>query len=90
MPLTTPVVVTGAAIQRKRTTNIAVKYKTFIRGTIMMISTEAELQAAQEVFRKYHFKPGTSKNHPLQASLEILAAAVENYQFLVKDTSKAA
>ena len=56
----------------------------------MVISTEAEYQAAQEVFRKYHFKPGTSKNHPLQASLDILAAAAENYQFLVKDLSKAA
>lgn len=56
----------------------------------MTISNETEFQAAQEVFRKYDFKPGTSKNHPLQASLEILAAAVENYQFLVKDTRQAA
>lgn len=56
----------------------------------MTISTEAEYQAAQEVFRKYDYKPGTSKNHPLQNSLEILAAAVDNYRFLSKDVNQAA
>lgn len=56
----------------------------------MTISTEAEYQAAQEIFRKYGFRPGNSKNHPLQASLDILAAAAENYAFLSKDTLKAA
>lgn len=58
--------------------------------TPMTISTEAEYQAAQEVFRKYRFKPGQSKNHPLQASLDILAAAVENYKFLSADIGQAA
>ena len=56
----------------------------------MTISTEAEYQAAQEIFSKYEFRPGVSKNHPLQASLEILAAAAENYEFLSKDLRKAA
>lgn len=48
----------------------------------MNITTEAEYHAAQEVFRKYRFNPGTTKNHPLQASLDILASAVENYSYL--------
>lgn len=56
----------------------------------MTISTEAEYQAAQEVFRKYRFKPGTSKNHPLQAWLEIMAAAADNYKFLASDVRRAA
>jgi hypothetical protein len=56
----------------------------------MTISTEAEYQAAQDLFSKYSFKPGVSKNHPLQAWLEIIAAAAENYQFLSKDIRKAA
>lgn len=56
----------------------------------MTISTEAEYQAAQDLFRKYGFRPGISKNHPLQASLEILATAAENYAFLSKDLRKAA
>lgn len=56
----------------------------------MTISTETEYQAAQEVFRKYGFNPASSKNHPLQASLDILAAAAENYKFLTADVRKAA
>ncbi len=56
----------------------------------MTISSEAEYQAAQDIFRKYKFSPGRSKNHPLQASLEILADAVSNYQYLTRDLAKAA
>ncbi|MEM7257751.1 MAG: hypothetical protein AAF404_10220 [Pseudomonadota bacterium] len=56
----------------------------------MTISTDAEYQAAQDLFRKYGFRPGISKNHPLQASLDILATAVDNYAFLSKDLKKAA
>ena len=56
----------------------------------MTISTESEYQAAKEVFRKYGFRPGISKNHPLQASLEILAEAADNYQHLSRDLRKAA
>ncbi len=56
----------------------------------MTISTEAEYQAAQDVFSKYDFRPGVSKNHPLQASLEILAKAADNYAFLSKESRQAA
>lgn len=56
----------------------------------MTISTEAEYQAAHELFRKYGFRPGVTKNHPLQASLEILASAAENYAFLNKELRSAA
>jgi hypothetical protein len=56
----------------------------------MTITTDAEYQAAQDLFRKYNFRPGVSKNHPLQASLEILAAAADNYAFLSRDLRQAA
>ncbi len=56
----------------------------------MTINSEAEFQAAQDVFRKYRFSPGRSKNHPLQASLDILADAVSNYKYLNRDVHKAA
>jgi len=51
------------------------------RGAEMKISTETELDAAKEVLRKYNFVPGRSVDHPLQKSLEVLADAVEAYQY---------
>ena len=47
----------------------------------MKISTKIEHEAAKEVLRKYNFVPGRSENHPLQKSLEVLADAVEAYQY---------
>jgi len=47
----------------------------------MKISTQTELEAAKEVLRKYNFVPGRSVDHPLQRSLEVLADAVEAYQY---------
>ena len=47
----------------------------------MRITTQAELEAAKEVFRKYNFLPGRSQNHPLQDSLDLLAHAVEAFEF---------
>jgi len=47
----------------------------------MRISTDIELEAAKEVFRKYNFVPGSNQQHPLSASLELLAAAVQAYEY---------
>ena len=56
----------------------------------MTISSEAEYQAAMELFRIHRFDPKRSKHHPLQQSLALLAAAVDNYSFISKDVRKAA
>jgi hypothetical protein len=56
----------------------------------MTISSEAEYQAAMELFRIHRFDPERSKHHPLQRSMEVLAAAVDNYKYISKDVRKAA
>jgi len=56
----------------------------------MTISSEAEYQAAMELFRIHRFDPERSKHHPLQKNLEIVAAAVDNYKYITKDVKKAA
>lgn len=56
----------------------------------MTISSEAEYQAAMELFRIHRFDPERSKHHPLQKSLELISAAVENYKYISKDVRKAA
>ena len=56
----------------------------------MTISSEAEYQAAMELFRLHRFDPVRSKHHPLQESLQLLAAAVDNYKYISKDVRKAA
>lgn len=60
----------------------------------MRIDNEIEYRAAKDVFKKYRFQPSRSKNHPLQESMELLAAAVENYEsarhFVLGSRQKAA
>lgn len=56
----------------------------------MTISSEAEYQAAMELFRIHRFDPERSQHHPLQRSLDVLAAAVSNYQYISKDVRRAA
>lgn len=56
----------------------------------MTISSEAEYQAAMELFRIHRFDPERSKNHPLQKNLAVIAAAVDNYKYISKDVRKAA
>ena len=56
----------------------------------MTISSEAEYQAAMELFRIHRFDPERSKHHPLQRALEVVATAVENYRYISKDVRKAA